>query len=326
MNTRDARAQSIVVAGLMVVLSGCGVVGDVLPPTLNLPVQATDVTVLEHADRLEIAFKMPTMTTEGMLIRHVPEIDLRIGVAPENTLNVAGWASRATRIPTKQPNAVTAVAPWVNKKVAVSVRLLNEHGKDAGWSPFVMLTVIPPVPTPTALEPQAVPTGVHLKWTSSAPKFRVFRHLPAGPGFEQIATPEKPEYDDNVEFGKEYSYYVQAIAPAGDGTAESDNSATVSVTPKDTFAPAAPVGLTYILGGKTIELTWTRNTEPDLKGYRVYRAFENNPVERITETQDSTSYSDRNIASGKVYRYSVTAIDLSGNESKMSEPVTVTAP
>jgi len=206
------------------------------------------------------------------------------------------------------------------------VRLLNEHGKAAGWSPLVVVNVIPPVPAPQDLEASSQPNGVHLKWTSTAPKFRVFRHLAAGPGFEQIATPEKPEYDDNVEFGKEYSYYVQAIAPAGDGTAESDNSATKTVKPEDKFPPSAPVGLNFILGGKTIELTWGRNTEPDLKGYRVYRAFENNPMERITDTQDSTSYSDRNISQGKQYRYAVTAIDLSGNESKMSEPVAVTAP
>jgi len=129
-----------------------------------------------------------------------------------------------------------------------------------------------------------------------------------------------------VDFLKEYSYYVQAIAPAGDGTAESENSTTVSIVPKDTFPPAAPVGLQFILGGKTIELTWTHNTEPDLAGYQVYRAFENNGFERIKETQESTSYSDRNIEPGKHYRYAVTAVDRAGNESKMSEPVTVTAP
>jgi len=63
-----------------------------------------------------------------------------------------------------------------------------------------------------------------------------------------------------------------------------------------------------------------------IEGYRVYRAFENNTFEHITEPQDSTSFSDRNIESGKRYRYAVSAVDLSGNESKLSEPVAVTAP
>jgi hypothetical protein len=307
-------------------LQGCGVVGDVLPPTLNLPVQATDITIAERADKLEIAFKMPSLTTEGMLIRHNPEIDLRIGPAPENLSDTAGWAARATRIPTKDPHALASVAPWVNQRIAVSVRLLNDRGKDAGWSPLVTFNVAPPLAAPQGLVAESQPSGVRLKWNSTAPRFRVFRHQAAGPGYEQIATTDKPEFDDNVDFGKEYTYYVQAVAPAGDATAESENSAPVTFTPADKFAPATPSGLNFILGGKTIELTWTRNTEPDLKGYRVYRAFENNPFERVTDTQESTSYSDRNIAPGKQYRYAVTAIDLSGNESKMSEPVIVTAP
>jgi hypothetical protein len=307
-------------------LGGCGVVGDVLPPTLNLPSHATDVTVQEHGDKIGISFKMPTTTTEGQLIRRPPEIDLRIGPAPENLNDVGRWAAHAKRVPATDPHADVPAGQWVNQKVAVGVRLLNDRGKDAGWSPLVVVTVVPPVATPANVEAKSQPAGVHLQWKSTAAKFRVFRHQQAGPGFEQVATPEKPEYDDAVDFGKEYQYYVQALAPAGDGTAQSDDSATVKITPKDEFPPAAPTGLQYILGGKTIELTWRRNTEGDLKGYRVYRAFENNPFERIGDTQDSTSYSDKNIEPGKHYRYAVTAIDLAGNESEKSGAVMVTAP
>ncbi len=311
---------------LSLLLCGCGVIGDILPPALSLPMRATDLTALEHGNNIVITFKLPTTTTEGVLIRRPPAMDLRIGTAPADPNDTKDWAAHATVIPITEPNAETPAAPWVNQRVAISVRLLNDRGKDAGWSPPVILTVVPLVEKPKDLVAEAQPAGVHLKWTSSAPKFRVFRHLPAGPGFEQIATPDKPEYADNVDFDKEYSYYVQALVPAGDATAESEDSATVSITPKDIFPPAAPVGLQFILGGKTIELTWTHNTEPDIAGYRVYRAFESNGFERIKDTQESTSYSDRNIEPGKHYRYAVTAVDRAGNESKMSEPVTVTAP
>jgi hypothetical protein len=317
---------ALLAGALTFLLQGCAVIGDVLPPALNLPMRASDLVVWEHGDKLEITFKLPTTTTEGMLMRHPPEIDLRVGPAPANPNDLRPWAPRATRIPVTDPHAEIPVSPWVNQKVAVSVRLLNDRGKDAGWTPPAIVTVIAPVEAPRNLVAGSQPAGVHLKWNSSAPKFRVFRHQPAAPGFEAVATSEKPEYDDAVDFGKEYSYYVQALAPAGDGTAESENSAVISITPKDEFPPKAPTGLKFILGGKTIELTWIRNTEPDLAGYRVYRAFENNSFERITDTQDSTSYSDRNIEPGKHYRYAVTAIDLSGNESKMSEPVTLAAP
>ncbi len=311
---------------LSVSLSGCGVVGDILPPALNLPMRATELTAIERGKNIDVTFKLPALTTEGMQIRRPPELDLRIGTAPADPNDINGWASHATRVQTSEPSAETPAAPWVNQKVFISVRLLNERGKDAGWTQPVVLTVIPPVATPTDFKLESQPAGIHLSWKSTAPKFRVFRHSLTGPGFEQIATPEKPEYDDNVDFGKEYSYYVQALAPAGNGTAESEDSPTKSFTPKDIFPPAAPTGLQFILGGKTIELTWTHNTESDIAGYQVYRAFENNGFERIKDTQDSTSYSDRNIEPGRHYRYAVTAVDRAGNESKMSAPVTVTAP
>jgi hypothetical protein len=189
---------------LLLFLAGCGVVGDILPPALNLPIRATDMTAVEHDKVIVITFKLPATTTEGTLIRHQPEIDLRIGPAPAAPNDDKAWAAHTTRIPTTEPHADTLAGPWANQKVAISVRLLNDRGKDAGWSPLVILTVVPPVEAPKDLVAEPQPAGVHLKWTSSAPRFRVFRHTPANPGYEQIATPEKPEYDDAVDFGKEY--------------------------------------------------------------------------------------------------------------------------
>src|SRR5580704_2917097 len=71
----------------LLVLQSCGVVGDVLPPALNLPMRATDMTAQEHGDKIAVAFKIPETTTEGQIIRHPPEIDLRIGPAPDDPNN-----------------------------------------------------------------------------------------------------------------------------------------------------------------------------------------------------------------------------------------------
>ncbi len=46
------------------------------------------------------------------------------------------------------------------------------------------------------------------------------------------------------------------------------------ITPVDTFAPAVPGAVTAVAGVNTIELlAWTRNGEPDFKGYNVYRSL-----------------------------------------------------
>jgi hypothetical protein len=315
----------IVLSALL--LGACGYVSDIMPPALNLPSKAADVTAVEHGAVIAIGFEMPKLTTEGARIRHQPRIDLRIGPAPANLYDIKTWLEHAKEVPVTGAQIEIPVAAWVNQKVAIGLRLQNDRGKDAGWAePLVAVTVIPPLDVPKNLAAASQPEGVSLHWTSTAPRFRVFRRGPDTVGFSQIATPDKPSYDDPVGFDKEYSYYVQAIAPAGEGTAESDHSAPVVITPKDTFPPASPTGLAYILGGKTIELSWAHSTESDLAGYRVYRAFENNAFERVTGTRESTSYSDHNIEPGKHYRYAVTAIDRAGNESKLSEPITVTAP
>ena len=73
---------SAVIFCSVLLLTGCGVIGDILPPALNLPMRATDMTAYEHDKIIIVTFKLPATTTEGTLIRHKPEIDLRIGLAP----------------------------------------------------------------------------------------------------------------------------------------------------------------------------------------------------------------------------------------------------
>jgi hypothetical protein len=64
---------------------------------------------------------------------------------------------------------------------------------------------------------------------------------------------------------------------------------------------------------KTIDLTWAPNTDADLAGYNVYRGG----VKANTELVKTPTYRDPVTAPGD-YTYSVTAVDLRGNESAKS--------
>ena len=44
------------------------------------------------------------------------------------------------------------------------------------------------------------------------------------------------------------------------------------------------------------------------------------------ETAEAPSYSDKQVESGKQYRYAVSAFDKTGNESKRSDEIAVAAP
>ena len=109
------RISAAIFCSSALLLAGCGVIGDILPPTLNLPMRATDMTAIEHDKLIIVTFKMPTTTTEGMLIRHLPAIDLRIGPAPADPTDDKTWAAHATRIRTTEPHGDTLAAPWVNQ-------------------------------------------------------------------------------------------------------------------------------------------------------------------------------------------------------------------
>ena len=74
-----------------------------------------------------------------------------------------------------------------------------------------------------------------------------------------------------------------------------------------------------------MELAWDRDTEPDLKGYRIYRS-ENGGFQPLGGIVETPSFSDKSVQSGKKYRYAVSAIDQTGNESAKSEAVEVTSP
>jgi fibronectin type 3 domain-containing protein len=76
-----------------------------------------------------------------------------------------------------------------------------------------------------------------------------------------------------------------------------------------------------------IDITWTANTEPDLAGYNVYRRRQNEqPVKINSDLVKTPRFADPGVQPGIKYFYSVTAVDLRGNESGKSEETSETVP
>jgi fibronectin type 3 domain-containing protein len=170
--------------------------------------------------------------------------------------------------------------------------------------------------------------GVKLDWDGPAGDFRVFRKTGDEQAFARLGDTQQQSYvDRSSEFGKSYTYLVQRVVKlAGNKEAESDPSSEIEITPKDTFPPLAPTGLRAPAAPASIELSWERNTETDLAGYRIYRSTDNGPFEKIADVGQIPSYSDRGVQRGKQYRYQIAAFDQSGNESPRSAPVEATIP
>jgi hypothetical protein len=312
------------------VLAGCGSIGQPLYPALRIPSQVTDLSVVEQGNSLDINFTIPPLTTEGLPLKEIGSVDLRVGRGPSNGWNLDEWANSATNIavPTpEKPGPVEATIPvnkFIGGEVVVGVRVTNPKGKDAGWSPFKIVTVQPPLADPANFHVAADPKGVALTWSAVGPsQFRIYRKTEQQPRPVLLATATEPNYVDiSAEFGKAYQYTIQAVRD----NVESNIVGPENITPIDKFPPAVPSGLTASVGIGAVELAWTRNTESDFKEYHVLRSEEGGPFAEIAHGLDAPVYSDRAMQSGKHYRYEVLAMDQKGLSSPPSEPVEITAP
>ena len=96
---------------------------------------------------------------------------------------------------------------------------------------------------------------------------------------------------------------------------------------RDIFPPVRPVGLRALNEEGTIILLWHPNDEPDLAGYNVWRSDGASKL-RLLELPvvPEAAFQDVSVSSGRLYTYSVTAVDgaTPPNESEQSDPVNIT--
>ncbi len=158
-----------------------------------------------------------------------------------------------------------------------------------------------------------------------------------GPGAGAVpAAKEKEEdkvvtsfLDQTLEWEKTYFYRGTVVSVAeGAGKpaveVEGDDTPEVKVWAHDVFPPAVPAGLQAVFSGPGqkpfVDLIWTPVTDADLAGYNVYRREEGGAAVKVnTELLKLPAFRDVQVVAGKTYFYSVSAVDLRGNESVRSE-------
>jgi len=147
--------------------------------------------------------------------------------------------------------------------------------------------------------------------------------------------------DSSFEWEKTYLYRITAVSIVkrpdsnSEVQVEGDDTPPVRVIAHDVFPPSVPAGLQAAYSGEGqkpfIDLIWAPVTNADLAGYNVYRSEANGAAGEKTarlnsELVKSPSYRDFAVASGKTYTYTVSAVDVRGNESQRSEPTSEPVP
>lgn len=234
-------------------------------------------------------------------------------------------------------------------EVAYAVEVLNRNARSAGLSNRVHVPAIRTLPPPADLATELNDEGVVLTWTSTGEplsrpgvqyRYRIYRRdektgKEAIAGEVAVNEPGPVRFLDAIEWEQTYLYRVTAVSiasrPNGEVQVEGDDSSTQRVVAHDVFPPPVPTGLEAAYSGEGqkpfIDLVWAPVPSTDLAGYNVFRSgAEGAAVKLNTELVKSPAYRDSDVASGKTYVYSVSAVDVRGNESAKSEEASERVP
>jgi hypothetical protein len=236
-------------------------------------------------------------------------------------------------------------------EITYAVEALNEDGRGDGISNQAQVPSSPTLPPPTGFRASVTAEGIVLSWDavarpSSLPelqfRYRVYRREEGSTadtvvGELPLNLSSSPRLiDRNFEWEKTYEYRANVITAITQPDkpeieVEGDDTLPIKVFAHDVFPPAVPSGLQAVFSGEGqqpfIDLIWAPNTEPDLAGYNVYRREENGQAVKVnSELVKTPAYRDSNVQSAKKYFYSVSAVDVRGNESARSEEANEVVP
>ncbi|NLD47344.1 MAG: PKD domain-containing protein, partial [Clostridiaceae bacterium] len=117
--------------------------------------------------------------------------------------------------------------------------------------------------------------------------------------------------------------YVKAYAKDTSGNV-SDSSLTAPYVQYiiDQTAPAKPAGLRAEPSSGYITLYWEKGQENDLASYRLFKSQSlYGQYSLLYDKLTSLGYRDRAVEKGVTYYYKISAVDVTGNESELSEAV-----
>jgi len=247
------------------------------------------------------------------------------------------------------PQELQAKNPTEELTYAVSV--LNTSQRSAGLSNQVKLPAAPTLPPPDDFKAQITPEGVVLSWTGilhehEAPElrhiYRVYRRQEGSTtatvaGEVALSTsPLGQLVDHSFEWEKTYDYWATVVTVISQASGpelqvEGDDTPPMKVFAHDIYPPGVPSGLQAVFSGvgqaPFVDLIWAPVTDADLAGYNIYRHEEGGLEAKInSELVKSPAFRDVNVVSGHRYIYSVSAVDLRGNESAKSEEASEAVP
>jgi hypothetical protein len=351
------------------------------PPSLQLPKPVRDLTATRIGDQVSLHWTTSRETTDRLKIKVPVQVQIcrQLSTTPcEPVATIAAAPGKPADYADTLPPALTAGRL---NEMTYTVMAVNKHGRSAGQS-NVARTLAGQAPMAVeSLSADMSERGVVLHWqaianlppntsiqlqrtlltseasngktrgglpTTSEPIEQTFQVVPIG------SKDTGEALDSSAVFDRKYRYVAERVArfqvATGQLQAASGLSVPVIIYTRDTFPPAAPIGLVAIPvsaaindGKPEVDLSWSANTEPDLTQYLIYRrnsgaknsagqlaagisASEQIAPENSVVPIVVPAFRDVQVQAGRTYTYSVVAVDKAGNRSAPSAEVVVTVP
>ncbi len=269
--------------------------------------------------------------------------------------------ARKTSSPSPEPQSYTDTLPDALQQenpaaeITYAVEVLNRNARGAGVSNRVHVPAIVALPPPSDLDARLTGDGVVLNWTALGEpqhppsieyRYRIYRRdessaNDAVAGEVPLPSEAAPMHftDSGFEWEKTYRYRITVVSVIKrsdiEVQVEGDDSPQARLVAHDIFPPSTPTGLQAAYSGEGqkpfIDLIWAPVTNADLVGYNIYRFNANAPpgqkmVKLNSELVKTPAYRDRAVAPGATYTYAVSAVDVRGNESPLSDPTSESVP
>lgn len=262
---------------------------------------------------------------------HVFRDGRRLNAGPVVPFEVEGRAG-ARASPFQFRDTTVALGDTVTYSVE-GIDALGRAGRRSNPVTVIVRDRMPPEPPPIV---QAETRGdtVAVRWEpppdADVASYRLWAADAREGPFEEVGAlvpaPRTEAFDPGNSPGRILWYHVTAIDSAGN---ESRPSLTAMAHLPDLQPPASPAGLEGDASAGRAELRWRAAADPDLRGYRVYRASSPDREFGLLTPRPlaKTAFVDTlRLGADHDFHYRVTAVDSAYNESEPAGPIALRPP
>jgi len=346
-------------------LPGCGKRRPPLPPVERVQQRTELLSGVQRGNQVILSWPSPQRNAPDPSVQSIRRIDVyRLAEKPDSPLPLTeeDFASRSTLIGSVTYDKIRTADESLSytdtlelagepARLRYAIRYVNAAGQRAAFSNFLLIEPAARIAQPPMLLVTGKEIGesaITISWQAPAVNidgstpvnllgYNVYRAEESQTEISQ--TPlnttlvSGTQYvDKGFSFGENYRYVVRSVSLGTEGAqVESLNSNSLSVSPRDIFAPSPPQQLSIVAAPGRVSIFFPANPEPDVVGYHVYRSSDPDLAKdrwtRLTQILlTRTTFQDENVEAGKRYYYYLIAVDRSSNESKASEVVSETVP